>query len=95
MAKIQWKPGKGKSLRQKLEEKHPNHGKVTPIPARMQKAWGRGTMVIPRPTDVDTDMRAAAANLEFERAAQIRDQLRKIRNPDLVLVGDAGREKSA
>ena len=41
---------------------------------------------------LDTQMRAAAANLEFERAAQIRDQLRKIRNPDLVLIEQ---EKSA
>ena len=38
--------------------------------------------------DLDRQMRAAAANLEFERAAQIRDQLRKIRNPDLILIGE-------
>jgi excinuclease ABC subunit B len=42
--------------------------------------------------ELDKQMRAAAANLEFERAAQIRDQLRRIRNPDLVLVAE---EKSA
>ncbi|TAK18763.1 MAG: excinuclease ABC subunit UvrB [Acidobacteria bacterium] len=41
---------------------------------------------------LEKDMRAAAANLEFERAAQIRDRLRKARNPDLVLIGE---EKSA
>jgi excinuclease UvrABC nuclease subunit len=29
-------------------------------------------------------MREAAANLEFERAASIRDRLRRLRNPDLV-----------
>ena len=29
-------------------------------------------------------MRAAAANLEFERAAAIRDRLKRLRNPDLV-----------
>jgi len=33
---------------------------------------------------LDRDMRAAAANLEFEKAAQIRDRLRRLRNPDLV-----------
>jgi excinuclease UvrABC nuclease subunit len=33
-------------------------------------------------------MRAAATNLEFERAAAIRDRLRKLRNPDLVAVKD-------
>jgi excinuclease ABC subunit B len=37
---------------------------------------------------LEKDMRAAAANLEFERAAQIRDRLRKARNPDLVLIGE-------
>ncbi len=42
--------------------------------------------------ELETDMRAAAANLEFERAAEIRDRLRKIRNPDLVLIES---EKSA
>jgi excinuclease UvrABC nuclease subunit len=29
-------------------------------------------------------MHEAAANLDFERAAAIRDRLRKLRNPDLV-----------
>jgi excinuclease ABC subunit B len=33
---------------------------------------------------LDREMREAAANLEFERAAQLRDRLRKLRNPDLV-----------
>ena len=42
--------------------------------------------------ELDKKMRAAAANLEFERAAQLRDQLRKIRNPDLVIIAE---EKSA
>jgi excinuclease ABC subunit B len=37
-------------------------------------------------TSLNADMRAAASNLEFERAAQIRDQLRKLRNPDLVII---------
>ena len=41
---------------------------------------------------LEKDMRAAAANLEFERAAQIRDRLRKARNPDLVVIAE---EKSA
>jgi excinuclease ABC subunit B len=33
---------------------------------------------------LERDMREAAANLEFERAASIRDRLRRLRNPDLV-----------
>jgi excinuclease ABC subunit B len=34
---------------------------------------------------LERDMREAAGNLEFERAASIRDRLRRLRNPDLVL----------
>ncbi|MEO8070011.1 MAG: excinuclease ABC subunit UvrB [Acidobacteriota bacterium] len=33
---------------------------------------------------IEQDMRTAAANLEFERAAKLRDRLRKLRTPDLV-----------
>ena len=32
-------------------------------------------------------MRQAAANLEFERAATLRDQLRRLRDPGVYLVG--------
>ncbi len=41
--------------------------------------------------ELDRQMRAAAANLEFERAAEIRDRLRRIRNPDLVLIAEETR----
>ncbi|MEO7191337.1 MAG: excinuclease ABC subunit UvrB [Vicinamibacterales bacterium] len=37
---------------------------------------------------LERDMKAAAANLEFERAAAIRDRLRRLRNPDLVIVAE-------
>ncbi|MEX2273335.1 MAG: excinuclease ABC subunit UvrB [Vicinamibacterales bacterium] len=33
---------------------------------------------------LETDMKIAASNLEFEKAADIRDRLRRLRNPDLV-----------
>jgi excinuclease ABC subunit B len=33
---------------------------------------------------LEREMRDAATNLEFERAATIRDRLRRLRNPDLV-----------
>jgi excinuclease ABC subunit B len=33
---------------------------------------------------LEKEMRAAAANLEFERAAALRDRLKALRNPDLV-----------
>jgi excinuclease ABC subunit B len=38
-------------------------------------------------TRLEREMREAATNLEFERAAGIRDRLRKLRNPDLVGTG--------
>jgi len=41
-------------------------------------------------TGLDREMREAAANLEFERAASIRDRLRRLRNPDLVQPTDSG-----
>jgi len=40
---------------------------------------------------LEREMRAAAANLEFERAAAIRDRLRRLRNPDLALAATGGR----
>ncbi len=40
--------------------------------------------------ELETGMRAAAANLEFERAASLRDELRKLREPGRVLVGGEG-----
>ncbi len=40
--------------------------------------------------ELETGMRAAAANLEFERAAGVRDELRKLREPGRVLVGGEG-----
>lgn len=33
---------------------------------------------------IEKDMRDAAGRLDFERAANLRDRLRKLRNPDLV-----------
>ncbi|MCC7008962.1 MAG: excinuclease ABC subunit UvrB [Acidobacteria bacterium] len=38
---------------------------------------------------LEAEMRAAAANLEFERAAKIRDRLRKLRSPDAVVAAGA------
>jgi excinuclease ABC subunit B len=40
---------------------------------------------------LERDMREAAGNLEFERAAAIRDRLRRLRNPDLVLAASERR----
>jgi excinuclease ABC subunit B len=38
---------------------------------------------------LEKDMREAAANLEFERAASLRDRLKRLRNPDLSVAGGA------
>jgi excinuclease ABC subunit B len=40
---------------------------------------------------LEKEMRAAAANLEFERAAALRDRLKALRNPDLVIRPGLGR----
>jgi excinuclease ABC subunit B len=40
-----------------------------------------------RIAELETGMRAAAANLEFERAGRLRDDLRRLRDPGRVLVG--------
>jgi excinuclease ABC subunit B len=39
---------------------------------------------------LDREMKEAAANLEFERAAKIRDRLKRLRNPDLVTAEPRG-----
>ena len=44
------------SWRAKLEK--PQERKLVPIPARMRKQCGEGTMLIPRPLDVDAEVRA-------------------------------------
>jgi excinuclease ABC subunit B len=36
---------------------------------------------------LEKEMREAAANLEFERAASLRDRLKRLRNPDLNVAG--------
>jgi excinuclease ABC subunit B len=38
-------------------------------------------------TSLEREMREAAANLEFERAAGIRDRIRRLRSPELVTAG--------
>ena len=40
---------------------------------------------------LEHEMREAAANLEFERAASIRDRVKRLRNPDLVALADGAR----
>ena len=42
-----------------------------------------------KPTSLE--MKAAAANLDFEKAASIRDEIKRLRNPELGLPGLARR----
>ncbi len=77
MAAKGWKLARGRTWRGKLEEERPNHGKTVPIPPRMQKRFGRGTMLIPRPLDVDTVMRLAKKG-KLITQSQIRDELAQV-----------------
>ncbi len=74
MGKVTWKLAKGKTWRQKLEQEHPNHGKVVAIPPRMQKRFGPGTMLIPKPLDVDAIMRKTGKG-KLITQSQIRQRL--------------------
>lgn len=48
-----WKLAEGTRWRDKLRAEHPNHGKIVRVPLHMQKRFGRGTMLIPKPGRVD------------------------------------------
>jgi hypothetical protein len=52
-----WRLPKGTTWKHKLEEPHANHGKIVPIPQKMRKRCGSGTMLIPKPLDVDALIR--------------------------------------
>lgn len=45
-----------KSWREKLAD-NKDLPKIIPIPTKMQKTWGKGKLVIPRPRDVDAIMK--------------------------------------
>jgi excinuclease ABC subunit B len=57
---------------------------VRPTPALAFKSEGELAAHIGR---LEAEMRAAAANLEFEKAAALRDQLKTLRQPGLALAG--------
>ncbi|MBI4718544.1 MAG: MGMT family protein [Planctomycetes bacterium] len=76
-----WHPGKGGTWRAKLDQHHPNHGRVMPVPRSMRKAWGTGTILIPRPRDVDTIMRSVRKG-RLITVAQIRQRLARAAGAD-------------
>lgn len=57
MARKRWKPKAGRTWRAKLEREHASHGKIEPVPRLWRKRLGQGTLLIPRPLDVDAEMR--------------------------------------
>ena len=71
-----WKLAEGRTWRQKLEQEHPNHGKVVAVPPRMQQRFGTGRMLIPRPLGVDAIMRRVKKG-KLVTQSQIRDVLAK------------------
>ena len=76
-----WRPGKGKTWRDKLDQHHPNHGKIMHIPPSMRRTCGTGTIVIPRPRDIDTIMRSVRKG-RLITVAQIRERLAKAAGVD-------------
>ena len=71
----------GATWRQKLEQEHPNHGKLVPIPEPWQKRYGQGTMVIPRPLDIDATMRRVPRG-KLMTQTQLRDEVAALSNAD-------------
>lgn len=81
MNRPKWKLPEGATWRQKIEQEHPNHGKIVPVPPRMQKRFGTGTMLIPRPRDVVTVMRRPRKG-RLISTTQIRDELARMAGAD-------------
>ena len=69
-------PKTRKTWRQKLEEKHPAHGKIVAVTPKMQKRFGTGTMLIPKPLDVNTLIRKVQKG-KLVTVPQIMDKLAK------------------
>jgi len=67
-------PKTRKTWRQKLEEEHPEHGKVVDIPPKMQNRFGTGKMLIPKPLDIDALINKIPKG-NLTTVAQIREQL--------------------
>ena len=74
-------PKTRKTWRQKLEEEHPDHGKVVDIPSKMQNRFGIGKMLIPKPLDVDASINKIPRG-ELATVAQIRERLAKDAHAD-------------
>jgi len=69
-------PKTRKTWRQKLEEEHPEHGKVVDIPPKMQNRFGTGKMLIPKPMDVNA-LISKIPKGKLVTVTQIREKLAK------------------
>ena len=57
-----------------MEEKHINHGKIVRVPPKMRKRYGTGTMLIPKPHDVEAVMRGVRKG-RLITTVQVREKL--------------------
>ena len=67
--------------REKLENE--DHSKIIMVPPRMQKTFGTGTMLIPKPLDVDALIRRAKKG-QLITSAEIRSRLARDNRVDTV-----------
>ncbi|OGN91941.1 MAG: hypothetical protein A2Z70_01525 [Chloroflexi bacterium RBG_13_48_17] len=74
-------PKARKTWRQKLEEKHPAHGKIVEVPPKMQKGFGTGKMLISRPLDVDALIRKIQKG-KLTTVSHVMDKLAKDAHAD-------------
>ena len=74
MSKKGWKLADGKTWRGKLEASHDSHGRMVPIPEKQRARLGKGTMLIPRPLDVEAIMKKVRKG-RLMTLSQLRDRL--------------------
>jgi alkylated DNA nucleotide flippase Atl1 len=65
-----------KTWRQKLEEKHPEHGKIVDVPPKMQNRFLVGKMLIPKPLDINALIHRVPKG-KLATVTQIREKLAK------------------
>lgn len=65
-----------KTWRQKLEEVHPEHGKIVDVPPKMRNRFLDGKMIIPKPLDIDALIKGIPTG-KLATVIQIRDKLAK------------------
>ncbi len=71
-----WKLKEGATWKQKLEQENPKHGKIVRLTGKMQKRFGKGTMLIPRPLDVAAVVRKTRRG-KLVTVSQLRERLAK------------------